>query len=522
MRNLILFALISLISLVYVPLFGQNCPPSTVKGWHIVQPKETLYGLSKRYQVSIADLCNWNNLTENGILPTCFTLKTANIHADVNGKSVPSSYNTVASKSIKQPQFKADKDKIHFVEQGESLSSIATKYGYTVAKLMDMNNLKTGATLEIGQALAVNNCNCPNPQMAQNDVPQSYSDVKLGSKSINNEQTINSGFAWNPNYKRVVHIISQNHVSQKETPELIAKLYGITAAEVIAMNNLNPQTPLYAGQKLMIEDRSGSTDAQNYDNYALSNYGISSSNNNVNSVNSSSYTSNISTYQPLNNSMDNGFEAAPIPPQYIGDKSVPTSYSTTNNNVAPLSSAPEAARNFGANTHMTAPELTMSQEINLVRRDPIGYVKYVEEYISYLKKTGDKGNEIPIALELINELKRTPSLLALQPLECLYLAAQKHGQDQIRRGELTHEDSDRSLPWDRVLNNCPALKDGNENLVGGPSDIRRAVMTLLVDNGIPNRGHRRNLLNPQWKYVACHKMGLIGTMPNCWVQIFGN
>ena len=64
------------------------------------------------------------------------------------------------------------------------------------------------------------------------------------------------------------------------------------------------------------------------------------------------------------------------------------------------------------------------------------------------------------------------------------------------------------------------MQDGNENLVGGPDDIRRAVILLLVDDGIPNRGHRKALLNPAWKYVACHKVGTIGSMPNSWIQNF--
>ena len=78
------------------------------------------------------------------------------------------------------------------------------------------------------------------------------------------------------------------------------------------------------------------------------------------------------------------------------------------------------------------------------------------------------------------------------------------------------------MPWDRVLRECPSLKDSNENLVGGTSNVRDAVILLLVDDGIQSRGHRRTLLQADWKYVACHKMGMIGAMPNYWVQNFGN
>jgi uncharacterized protein YkwD len=118
-------------------------------------------------------------------------------------------------------------------------------------------------------------------------------------------------------------------------------------------------------------------------------------------------------------------------------------------------------------------------------------------------------------------LRKTPRLSTLQPLQCLYVAARKHGNDQRKRGATDHQGSDGSWPWDRVLRECSDLKDGNENLVGGPANIRRAVILLLVDDGIEGRGHRKTTLNPDWKYVACHKMGTIGDMPNCWVQQYG-
>jgi len=108
----------------------------------------------------------------------------------------------------------------------------------------------------------------------------------------------------------------------------------------------------------------------------------------------------------------------------------------------------------------------------------------------------------------------------LQPKQCLYEVAKRHGEDEKRMGVSSHQGSDGAWPWDRILNGCKDLQDGNENLVGGPEDIRRAVMLLLVDDGISKRGHRKALLNPAWKYVACHKVGRVGNMPNSWIQNF--
>ena len=53
-------------------------------------------------------------------------------------------------------------------------------------------------------------------------------------------------------------------------------------------------------------------------------------------------------------------------------------------------------------------------------------------------------------------------------------------------------------------------------------EVRESVIILLIDEGIPNRGHRMTLLKPEWKYVACYKIGTVGSFPNYWVQKFGS
>jgi uncharacterized protein YkwD len=47
---------------------------------------------------------------------------------------------------------------------------------------------------------------------------------------------------------------------------------------------------------------------------------------------------------------------------------------------------------------------------------------------------------------------------------------------------------------------------GNENIVGGTikKGVRGMVISLLIDSGISSRGHRYNMLNPEWKYVGCY------------------
>lgn len=61
---------------------------------------------------------------------------------------------------------------------------------------------------------------------------------------------------------------------------------------------------------------------------------------------------------------------------------------------------------------------------------------------------------------------------------------------------------------------------GNENLTGGKKTVRLSVIRLLVDSGIPGRGHRNNMLNPAWTHVACYYNEKVGNIENNWVQNF--
>lgn len=171
--------------------------------------------------------------------------------------------------------------------------------------------------------------------------------------------------------------------------------------------------------------------------------------------------------------------------------------------------------------YMSSEELAMVDEINLARTNPAGYVRHIEDYIESIRKSKDSSPSITAARELIAELKRMEPVAELRPSECMYRAAKKHGLEQKPSGDVNHQGRDGSWPWDRVLRECPGFTDGNENIVGGPSDVRRAVVLLLVDEGIEGHGHRKNILDPNWRYVACYKVGQVGEVPNSWIQDFG-
>lgn len=542
MRTLLAFSFSILMGNAISAQNSESCPPSETKGIHVVQKGETLYSISKKYKVSMDNIAEINDL-KSEILRPCMNLKLyrttassakkvkaaketpadigftskkevvatarrtqketapmTNSMANTQKEDIPKSYNTVTkaqmtaagtSLFVYQPSAKT-----HVIKAGETLSSISETYGYTIKRMMAMNNIVAGQTLYVGQELSVNDSPCL--ENTENMPPQNTEiapteTTEKTSPEANFDETLNpnvpqsynyapsqpSNQAGNPNlayfktsdFTPFYHIVTNSN-GKGETPEFIGNLYGLSAQDVMMMNNLNSSAPLSIGQKLMLEDRNKPRNT----NYILP-----------------TNTENSSNIQPNTEGVKQPTSSSPKPP------------SSTKNM-----------------TNMTSEEMQMVDEINLVRSNPAGYIPYIQAYINDQKANGGMGNPEASANELIQELRNMPKLNTLQTTQCIYEAARKHGQDQIKMGSADHTGSDGSHSWDRVKRECPQLKDGNENLVGGPSDIRKAVITLLVDDGIESRGHRRTMLQNDWQYVACYKVGTVGGMPNCWVQNFGN
>jgi uncharacterized protein YkwD len=149
----------------------------------------------------------------------------------------------------------------------------------------------------------------------------------------------------------------------------------------------------------------------------------------------------------------------------------------------------------------TQREQEVIDEINLVRTNPQGYIQYIDPFLEYW---GSGKEEIAAAEELKKELKNMKPLPAMEFSETLYTSSKKHGEYIRKTKRFEHSDCD-----------CA------ENIQYGNSDIRYAVLDLLVDGGVASRGHRRNILSPSHKYVGVYEvLGSVEDMPFIFVQQF--
>lgn len=139
-------------------------------------------------------------------------------------------------------------------------------------------------------------------------------------------------------------------------------------------------------------------------------------------------------------------------------------------------------------------------EMNLVRANPSAYAKHLEPMLDWfdghlmLRPGSDVGirtNEGQAAVrEAIAFLRRQPSVPALEWSPGLWRAARDHARDLGPSGATGHVGSDGSTVDQRMNRHGHWLGSAAENIDFGNDDPRRVVISLIIDDGVADRGHR--------------------------------
>lgn len=103
-------------------------------------------------------------------------------------------------------------------------------------------------------------------------------------------------------------------------------------------------------------------------------------------------------------------------------------------------------------------------------------------------------------IEAINVLREQEALCQLEYYQPLYNLAKEHCDTQGPTGEHGHDRADgksfQQKASDLGLYGC------GENISYGFNDACMIVIQLLVDDGVPSRGHRENILRPEYKKIG--------------------
>ncbi|MEY4320331.1 MAG: hypothetical protein RLZZ471_272, partial [Actinomycetota bacterium] len=181
---------------------------------HTVQPGETLGKIANHYSISLRNILALNDLKERSIIFPGQKLKIREV-------------NPSAPKSTKQLSAE------HVVVEGETLIEIAKQHGVSITSLLKKNSLTKNSIIFVGQILDI-------PDPAVSSAPIDYAAGNQIGKPTS--ICIFHGF---------------HKIKQGETISKIAAIFGVSTQALLSANNLNWNSTIYIGQKLVIPDVHG-------------------------------------------------------------------------------------------------------------------------------------------------------------------------------------------------------------------------------------------------------------------------
>ena len=148
-------------------------------------------------------------------------------------------------------------------------------------------------------------------------------------------------------------------------------------------------------------------------------------------------------------------------------------------------------------------------ELNLARTQPREYAKIVESRMQAIRGTDQR-----CVAEAEAFLRRQRPLGPLQFTPGLVMSARQHVTDQGPTGAIGHRGTDGGSPWSRMAKHGQGTGRLGENISYGYADARTIVVTLIVDQGVPDRAHRRNIFCRDFKVAgaACGPHARYGAM----------
>ncbi|HVQ09132.1 MAG TPA: CAP domain-containing protein [Allosphingosinicella sp.] len=152
-------------------------------------------------------------------------------------------------------------------------------------------------------------------------------------------------------------------------------------------------------------------------------------------------------------------------------------------------------------------------EINRARADPPGYARELRRYRTYYRngivwmsgrRVGLRTLEGTAAVdEAIRFLARQAPLPALDQASHLRRAAADHVADQGASGRRGHQGRDGSSPAERIRRHGGGPYGASGEVIAyGPEDAASFVRELIIDDGVPDRGHRILLFSPRFHFAG--------------------
>jgi uncharacterized protein YkwD len=190
----------------------------------------------------------------------------------------------------------------------------------------------------------------------------------------------------------------------------------------------------------------------------------------------------------------------------------PQADKTLSSEGAPVITVAPKALSKSSVSFLSPLEAEIIDEMNRARANPQQYAAYVVEFKAYYKGTQltlpgrtqalVTAEGLAAVDEAIGFLRAAKPLPPMEINKGMCLAAKDHARDLALKGVSGHRGSDGSSPnarlerygrWDGVV---------GENIVYDVNTARQIVIGLIIDDGTPNRGHRRNIFDPNHRVTG--------------------
>ncbi len=203
---------------------------------HIVQPGESLYSIATRYGITMARIAEANELTN-------WTYLTVGQQLIIPGLESPGE--SEAEEVVENPLV-AGAPEIHIVQPGETLATIANRYGITVADLLKANNIANPDLIYRGQELSVWTTDSV---AIEEPVEEKLPDLELARQiNLGARPVVPADFDL-----RTAAAVQTTHIVQRgETLSRIAQQYGLTWRQIAEVNNIPNVDRINAGTELII------------------------------------------------------------------------------------------------------------------------------------------------------------------------------------------------------------------------------------------------------------------------------
>jgi LysM repeat protein len=191
---------------------------------HLVQKGDSLWAISKRYSVSLDELYAANGLNKNSVLKIGQQIK-------IPGEGGTATINTITADTYQPSGFNMAAE-TYMVAKGDTLSKIARMFNTSVSMIKAANSKKSDV-IRVGEKLTI----------PVNGSTSNYSKPSSTRAVTKTSSMASSGGS-------AVHVVKMG-----EYPATIARQYGMTTSELLAMNGITDPRKMQVGQKLKVNTK---------------------------------------------------------------------------------------------------------------------------------------------------------------------------------------------------------------------------------------------------------------------------